>query len=71
MKRVAVISGDEVRDVDLQPGTTSADVLNQLGLSPDLFVSKRDGLPFGASECIYDQVRDGEKLYASAPAVVG
>ena len=69
-KRLAVVTGDTVNDVVIQPGTTTRDVLDQLGLPPRYMVSARDGLPFGDSETLY-HLPDGGKVYASAPAVVG
>ncbi len=70
-KHLAVISGDQVLDVLVQPGTTTADVRRRLGLPNEFMLSRRDGLPFGDNEDLFGQVRGGEKLYASAPATVG
>lgn len=71
MKKFAVVSGDRVFDAVAEARTTAGDVLTQVGLPTEYFLSKRDGLPFGDTEVIYDQVRDGEKLHASTKATVG
>ena len=70
-KRIAVVAGDRVLDAVVAPGSTAADVLQQVGLPSEFFLSKRDGLPFGDSEVLFDQLRDGEKAYASSKATVG
>ena len=70
-KNVAVVIGDTVHDVAIRPGTTAQDVLRQLNLSGDYVLSRKDGLPFGTVENIYELLSDGEKTYASAKAVVG
>ncbi|MCC6678638.1 MAG: hypothetical protein IT436_16005 [Phycisphaerales bacterium] len=70
-KHLAVISGDQIHDVRILPGTTAEDVRRQLSLPAEFLLSRRDGLPFGPTEPIYGVVQDGEKLFASAPAVVG
>lgn len=70
-KRVAVVCGDEIRDAVVLPGTNAHDLLTQVNLPNGCFLSKRDGLPFGDTEMLYDQLRDGEKLYSSAEATVG
>ncbi len=70
-KHLAVINGDRVLEIVVRPGTTAEDMRRQLDLPQSLMLSRRDGLPFGATEEVFGQVRDGEKLYASPPAVVG
>ena len=70
-KHVAVVSGDLVHDITVRPGTTSGEIVRQLGLPKDFVLSKRDGVLFGDNEEVYGVLRDGEKMFASAPAVVG
>ncbi len=70
-KNIAVVAGNDVHDVVIRAGTTVEDVLNQLKLPSDYCLSRRDGLPLGPMEDLFGLVRNGEKLFASAPAVVG
>ncbi|MCC6970876.1 MAG: hypothetical protein IT434_11725 [Phycisphaerales bacterium] len=71
-KRIAVITNDNVpHDAVVLPGTTPTDLRRSLGLGDDFLLSKRDGLPFGDAEDVYGLVREGEKVYATPPAVVG
>jgi len=70
-KHLAVINGTQVLDVLVQPGDDDVGRSRRLGLPNEFLLSRRDGLPFGENEDIYGLVRDGEKLYASAPATVG
>jgi hypothetical protein len=69
-KHVCVTKGNDTIDLTLGAGTTAADVLSQINASSDFFLSTRDGQPFGLNEVIYDQIRDGEKLFCSPPASV-
>jgi hypothetical protein len=73
MKKLSVVVAGtgQIRDVDIQPGTTAGDVLHQLTL-PDYLLSKGPNDPFfAAAESIYDKVKDGEKVFASTKAEVG
>lgn len=73
MKKLSVViaGSGQIRDVEIQPGTTAGDVLNQLGLS-DYLLSKGPDDPFFANrESIYDKVNDGAKIFASTKAEVG
>ena len=73
MKRLSVVVAGtgNIRDVDIQSGTTAGDVLNQLGMN-DYLLSKGPNEPFfAAAESIYDKVNDGEKIFASTKAQVG
>ena len=70
-KRVAVVAGDRIHDIIVRPGTTSHDIIRQLEIPSDFSLSKRDGVFFGDSEDVYGQLREGEKVFASAPAIVG
>jgi hypothetical protein len=73
MKRLSVVVAGtgQIRDIEIQPGTTAGDVLHQLNL-PDYLLSKGPNEPFfAAAESIYDKVKDGEKIFASTKAEVG
>jgi hypothetical protein len=73
MKRLSVVVAGtgQIRDVEIQPGTTAGDVLNQLALK-DYLLSKGPNDPFfAAAESVYDKVNDGEKIFASTKAEVG
>lgn len=73
MKRVSVVVAGtgQIRDIQIDPGTTVADVLQQLAL-PDYLLSKGPNEPFLANaDSIYDKVGDGEKVFASTKAEVG
>jgi len=73
MKRLSVVVAGtgQIRDVEIQPGTTAGDVLHQLNL-PDYLLSKGPNEPFFASaDSVYDKVNDGEKIFASTKAEVG
>jgi hypothetical protein len=68
---VVVAGTGQIRDVEIQPGTTAGDVLNQLSLK-DYLLSKGPNDPFfAAAESIYDKVGNGEKIFASTKAEVG
>ena len=73
MKRVSVVIAGtgQIRDLEIEAGTTASDVLSQLGLQ-DYLLSRGPNDPFFASaESIYDKVNDGEKIFASTKAEVG
>lgn len=73
MKRLSVVVAGtgQIRDVEIQPGTTARDVLTQLNLT-DYLLSKSANDPFfAAGESIFDKVNDGEKIFASTKAEVG
>ena len=73
MKRLSVVVAGtgQIRDLEIQPGTTAGDVLNQLNLE-DYLLSKGPNDPFFANgESVYDKVDDGEKIFASTRAEVG
>jgi hypothetical protein len=73
MKRLSVVVAGtgQIRDVEIQPGTTAGDILNQLGLK-DYLLSKGPNDPFfAAAESVFDKVNDGEKIFASTKAEVG
>ena len=73
MKRLSVVVAGtgQIRDLEVQPGTTAGDILNQLNLE-DYLLSKGPNDPFFANgESVYDKVNDGEKIFASTRAEVG
>ncbi len=73
MKKLSVVVAGtgQIRDIQIQSGTTAGDVLHQLNLQ-DYLLSKGPNDPFfAAAESIYDKVEDGEKIFASTKAEVG
>jgi hypothetical protein len=73
MKKLSVVVAGtgQIRDVEIQSGTTAGDILNQLNLG-DYLLSRGPNEPFfAASESVFDKVRDGEKIFASTKAEVG
>lgn len=73
MKRLSVVVAGtgQIRDLEIQPGTTAGDVLAQLNLR-DYLLSKGPNEPFLANaDSVYDKVSDGEKIFASTKAEVG
>lgn len=73
MKRLSVVvaGSGQIRDVEIMPGTTAGDVLQQLNLS-DYLLSKGPNEPFFARhETVFDKVEDGSKVFASTKAEVG
>ena len=73
MKKLSVVVAGtgQIRDVEIQPGTTAGDILHQINL-PDYLLSKGPNEPFFAvAESVYDKVKDGEKIFASTKAEVG
>jgi len=73
-KNIAIIvagaQGQEIKDLAIKPGTTARDVLQTLGLDRYV-ISKGDGKVFGPRDNVYEQVENGEKLYATTEAEVG
>ncbi len=67
---VCIVNGSQLRDVAIRPGTTTADIVRELGVPDSYWISARDGVPFDKDEVIYDRIRDGDKLFMSAPADV-
>jgi hypothetical protein len=73
MKKLSVVVAGtgQIRDAEIQPGTTAGDVLHGLNLA-DYLLSRGPNEPFfAAAESIYDKVADGEKIFASTKAEVG
>lgn len=59
------------QDVTIQPGTTSRDVMTQLGLEGYLLSAKGSNTYYGDDENLYLQVLDGDLIYATTAAEVG
>jgi hypothetical protein len=73
MKKLSIVVAGtgQIRDVEIESGTTAGDVLHQLNLQ-DYLLSKGPNDPFfAAAESIYDKVENGEKIFASTKAEVG
>lgn len=73
MKKLSVVVAGtgQIRDVEIESGTTAGDILHQLNLA-DYLLSKGPNEPFfAAAESVYDKVKDGEKIFASTKAEVG
>jgi len=73
MKKLSVViaGSGQIRDIEIQPGTTAKDILDQLNLK-DYLLSKGPNDPFlAATDSVYDKVKDGEKIFASTKAEVG
>lgn len=73
MKRlsVVIVGSGQIRDIQVEPGTTAGDILEELKLQ-DYLLSKGPNDPFFAvADTVYDKVKDGEKIFASTKAEVG
>jgi hypothetical protein len=73
MKKLSVVVAGtgQIRDLEIQPGTTAGDILSQLSLQ-NYLLSRGPNEPFLANaENVFDKVNDGEKLFASTKAEVG
>ena len=73
MKKLSVVVAGtgQIRDVEIQPGTTAGDVLHQLNL-PDYLLSKGPNEPFfAAAESVYDKVNNGEKIFTETASPGG
>ena len=73
MKKLSVVVAGtgQIRDIEIETGTTAGDILDQLGLK-DYLLSKGPNDPFFANTVsVYDKVNDGEKIFASTKAEVG
>ena len=75
-KKLAVLisgapEGSNLRDLEIEPGTTTRDVLKALNLEGYLLSRQDDMQPLAPLENVYESVPDGAKLLASPPAQVG
>lgn len=75
MKRIAIkVAGSDRGPVDrnIKPGTTSGEILADIGLEGYLLsAGPASDRFFGEDENVYPLVNDGQKLYATTPAEVG
>jgi hypothetical protein len=73
MKKLSVViaGSGQIRDVEIQPGTTAGDILHQLSLTGYLLSRGPNEPFFAAAESVFDKVGDGEKIFASTKAEVG
>ena len=69
-KKIAIATPDDIVDAEIEPGTTTTDILKFLGLSNESMLSPKNGLPFAKDEMIYGQVAEGEKLILMPKAEV-
>ena len=73
MKKLSVVVAGtgQIRDIEIESGTTAKNILDGLNLR-DYLLSKGPNDPFfAANESVYDKVSDGEKIFASTKAEVG
>ncbi len=73
MKNVVIIVAGTGRhhDLSIEPGTTSRDILAEIGLA-GYRLSKDNGQHvFGDNENVYPLVEDGEKIHCSSKTDVG
>lgn len=73
MKQVTVcmLESGKLVDRTIAPGTTTADLLRDVGLPNGLLSKSRDGEFLANADTVYDKITDGQKLFASTPASVG
>jgi hypothetical protein len=75
MKKIAIKKAESTelpRDLDLEPGTTTYDVLKAIGLEPAQFqISIPNGEMLHGNDPLYTKVNDGDKLLVSERATVG
>lgn len=67
---VTVAGTGEGHDLTIEPGTTSQDILNQLGLKGYVLAKDNGRHVLGANENVYVAAQDGEKLIATAEITV-
>jgi hypothetical protein len=58
-------------DLGIQPGMTSKQVMEQIGLAGDYNLARGDGQPIDPAADLYALVQPGEKLFATTAARVG
>lgn len=76
MKTAAVIisgapTGDNLREVEIQPGTNAGDVLRALNLPGYLLSKEGSAQAYAAEEDLYGSITNGDKLRATPVAEVG
>lgn len=72
---VVIVSGaprsDNLREIEIQPGTSAGDVLRALNLTGYLLSKEGSAQAFAEEEDIYSAINDGDKLRATPVAEVG
>jgi len=71
MKNICIkVAGSEREPFDrtIQPGTTTAELLNDCGLGEYLLSLRNSTGFFAPGENLYAAINDGEMLYATIPA---
>ncbi len=73
MKSIVVITAGSGNhsDLEIEPATTSSDILNQLNYSGYVLSKDAGNHVFGDNENVYASIEDGEKLHAASKADVG
>ena len=76
MKTAAVIvsgapAGDNLREIEIEPGTSAGDVLRALDLNGYLLSREGSAQAYAAEEDIYSAIESGDKLRATPVAEVG
>src|SRR5262245_1181018 len=75
MKTLAVIisgaAGNNLREIEIQPGSSAGDALRALGLTDYLLSKEGSAQAYAVEEDIYAAVNDGDKLRATPVAEVG
>jgi hypothetical protein len=58
-------------DMTIQPGVTGRQAATQVGLNESYVLTKADGKPIDMGVDLFPLVSNGEKLFATTPAIVG
>ena len=69
---IVVAASGEKKDITIEPGTTAADILQQTDLQG--YTLSKDGDSstfFTPNQNIYEEVEDGQKIWASTKPDVG
>lgn len=73
MKQITIVvagtEGNDLKDVEIGPGTKPRDVLSQLKLT-GFQLSKPDGGAFGFNDDLYPAVDAGQKVFATKSDVI-
>jgi hypothetical protein len=72
-KRIAVViaGSGEIKDVAIGPATTARDILATVGHMDYVLMKGDRSKTFRASDDVYREVADGDKIYAAPPAEAG
>jgi hypothetical protein len=75
MKKIGIVmagaEGQEIKDVQIKPGTTAREILDAIKLKDGQLSPGANEAMFGANDNVYERVQDGAKLFASTRAEVG